>query len=227
MQYYTGETMDGRQELDNRLAAMTRNVLRMGVLVEEALRKTLTALETEDFALAAEVVRDDRRIDDMQATIEDQCATIIAEEHPDGETLRRILTAIKVASELERIGDHARHLSRRARSITDAAFFEVLPLIQQMAERGVAMVHDGLTAFIEDDEDAACGVAARDDEIDRLHAVIYRKLLATMHENPALLEKGTELILVNRFLERLGDHVTNMCESIVFSRRAEHVELNK
>ncbi|TVR51725.1 MAG: phosphate transport system regulatory protein PhoU, partial [Spirochaetaceae bacterium] len=140
---------------------------------------------------------------------------------------RRILTAIKIAAELERMGDHARHLSKRARAVTDSAFTDVLPMIQDMAELGISMVHDGLTAFIDDDEAAAVLVAARDDEIDGLHKKVYKKILNIMRDNPELIEKGMELVLVNRFLERLGDHVTNMCESIVFSRRAEHVELNK
>lgn len=220
-------TMETEELLSDDLTGMNRNVLRMGVLVEEALRKSVAVFETEDFILASEVIDDDHKIDHMQALIEDQCARIIASERPTARDLRRILTAIKIAAELERMGDHARHLSKRARAVTDSAFTDVLPMIQDMAELGISMVHDGLTAFIDDDEAAAVLVAARDDEIDGLHKKVYKKILNIMRDNPELIEKGMELVLVNRFLERLGDHVTNMCESIVFSRRAEHVELNK
>ena len=208
------------------LAVMNRNVLRMGVLVEEALRKSVAVLETEDFTLANEVIDDDRKIDEMQVLIEDHCARIIASERPGARDLRRILTAIKVAAELERMGDHARHLAKRAKTVTDAAFADVLPMVQDMAELGISMLHDGLTAFIDDDATAAVAVSARDDEIDGLHKNVYTELLGIMKNDPELIEKGVELVLVNRFLERLGDHVTNMCESIVFSQRAEHVELN-
>lgn len=212
--------------LNGAMGAVSRSVLRMGVLVEEALRKSLAALENEDFELAAEVIRDDSRIDEMQAIVEQQCVAIIAGTQPDEQDLRRILTAIKVAAELERMGDLARHLARRTQEITDAPFSEVLPLIEEMAERVVSMVHDVLTAFVDDDASAAVAVAARDDEIDILHGKVHTKILQIMRARPNLIDKGIELILVNRFLERLGDHVTNMCESVVFLKRAEHVELN-
>ncbi len=215
-----------RQQGCDSTAALKRNVLRMGVLVEEALRKSLSAIETEDYDLAAQVVRDDRQIDEMQAIIDDQCARVIVELNPNDVELRRVLTAIRIAAELERMGDHARHLSRRAGAVIDAAFHDVLPLIEEMTERVLSMVHDGLSAFLDDDAAAAIAVAERDDEIDRLHGTVYKIVVEAMKRSPSVIEKGIELIFVNRFLERLGDHVTNMCESVVFSQRAEHVQLN-
>lgn len=205
---------------------MQQNILRMGARVDTALRKTLAALELHDYDLAAEVIREDSTIDAFQATIEDQCTRIISTAHPDPADLRQLLVGIKISSSLERIGDHARHLARRARVVTDPLFVEALPLVRRMAQIDTDMLHDSLTAYVQRDAGAARAIAARDDEIDALNNQLYRLLIGIMQEHPETIEKGIELMMVNRFLERLGDHVTNICEWIVFATRNEHVELN-
>lgn len=205
---------------------MQQNILRMGARVDTALRKTLAALELQDFKLAAEVIREDSAIDALQAAIEDQCTRIISAAHPHPSDLRQLLVGIKISSSLERIGDHARHLARRARVVTDPLFVEALPLIRRMAQIDTEMLRDSLTAYVQRDAEAACAIAARDDDIDALNSQLYRLLIGIMQEHPETIEKGIELMMVNRFLERLGDHVTNICEWIVFATRNEHVELN-
>ena len=204
-----------------------QDILRMGTLVEEALRKGLSALEMKDYALADHVVAADRNIDQMQRAIEQQCTRLIAEEHPTGARLREIVTAIKIATTLERLGDHARHLARRARSITDSHYIQTLPIIREMAEIGISMLHDLLTAWVEQNPDRAISVAARDDQLDRLHAQLMGDIVRIIQARPDTIERGVDLLFVNRFLERLGDHVTNMCEWVVFVERAEYVELNQ
>lgn len=206
---------------------MHDGILRMGVLVEEALQKLLFALEMKDFVLAEEVVEDDRRIDAMEVSIDDLCARIIAVEQPDARDLRDVLMTLKITSALERIGDHARHIARNARVITETTFITLLPLIRKMAEKDISMLHDFLTSYVDQDADRAMEVAARDDEVDILHAEFSEKLVEILRNYPAEVDKGLQLMLVNRFLERFGDHVTNMCEWVVFLRYADHVELNK
>ncbi|TVR91364.1 MAG: phosphate transport system regulatory protein PhoU [Spirochaetaceae bacterium] len=213
-------------EISHEIDAMQQNILRMGARVDTALRKTLAALELHDYDLAAEVIREDSTIDAFQATIEDQCTRIISTAHPDPADLRQLLVGIKISSSLERIGDHARHLARRARVVTDPLFVEALPLVRRMAQIDTDMLHDSLTAYVQRDAGAARAIAARDDEIDALNNQLYRLLIGIMQEHPETIEKGIELMMVNRFLERLGDHVTNICEWIVFATRNEHVELN-
>ncbi|TVR03934.1 MAG: phosphate transport system regulatory protein PhoU [Spirochaetaceae bacterium] len=206
---------------------MHQDLLRMGTLVEEALRKGLSALEMKDYDLADTVVAADRNIDQMQRAVEEQCTRLIADEQPTGARLREIVTAIKIASTLERLGDHARHLARRARSITDSHYIQTLPVIREMAEIGISMLHDFLTAWVEQSPDRAIAVAARDDQLDRLHAQLMRDIMRIVQARPDTIERGVDLLFVNRFLERLGDHVTNMCEWVVFVERAEYVELNQ
>lgn len=205
---------------------MHDGILRMGVLVEEALRKVIFALETRDFRLAEEIVRDDRRIDALGVQIDDQCSRIIATEHPEEQDLREVVTTIKITSALERIGDHARHIAGRAKVITDSAFVQTLPMIRRMTEQNIGMLQDVLTAYVEGDADQAREVAARDACVDRLHEELTAKIVSIMKSSPDTIENGLELMLVNRFLVRFGDQITNMCELVVFARDARHVELN-
>jgi phosphate transport system protein len=206
---------------------MYQNVLRMGTLVEEALRKALTAVTNDDRTLAEAVKANDNAIDALQFEIDRRCTELIATEQPVATDLREILVAMKIASDLERIGDHARHLVRVIDELTDETFRETLPRFREMTEMGILMVHDSITAYVNHDPESAKKVARRDDEIDRMHKELYQELIAIVKQNPEVAEKGTSLIFLNRFLERLGDHVTNMCEWIVYAKSGEHQELNK
>ena len=219
--------MESRQHFTNELNLMYQDVLQMGTLVEEALQKALTAVRANDKRLAEEVKREDQAIDNLQYTLDTRCTKIIATEQPVATDLREIIVAMKISTDLERIGDHARHLVRVMDHLTDEVFRETLPRFEQMAEKGILMVHDSITAYVNQDADLAREVARRDDEIDLLHRKLYKELLAMIASNPDRVETGTALIFLNRFLERLGDHVTNMCEWIVFAKTGEHVELNK
>ena len=216
-----------RSDLPAQIREMHESILRMGVLVEEALRKVIFALETRDFQLAEEIVRNDQRIDALEVRIDDQCNWIIATVQPEDRNLREVLTTLKFTTALERIGDHARHIARRARVITDSAFVPTLPIIRKMTENAISMLRDLLTAYVEGNADQAREVAARDDEIDRLHQQLTDQTVAIMRSDPTTIENGLELMLVNRFLERLGDQITNMCELVVFAGTADHVELNR
>lgn len=199
----------------------------MGSRVEESLQKALTAIKISDRELARNVIDNDSVIDNLQLEIESVCTVLIATEQPVASDLRGIMVAIKIASDLERIGDHARHLARSLEKISPEFFAETLPIIEEMTQKGIAMVHDSLSAYVDQDSERAREVASRDDEIDRLHHRLYEVILRAIRERPARLEEGTTLISLNRFLERLGDHVTNMCEWIVYASTGEHIELNK
>lgn len=216
-----------RHHFTQALQEMYQSILRMGTLVEEALRKALTSVSTLDYKLAEQVITDDKRIDQAQLEVEDACAKLIATEQPVATNLREILVAIKIASDLERIGDHARHLARSLDTFAHDAFQEVVPSMEKMTERGISMLHDSLTAFVEQDPEKARTVAARDEEIDAMHRALYQRIVEIMRHEPELIEDATRLLFLNRFLERLGDHVTNVCEWIIYAKTSEHVELNE
>jgi phosphate transport system protein len=218
--------MEGRTHLTTQLNYMYDSILKLSALVEEALKKALAALSLDDAQLAQTVIENDARIDELQLEIDNHCTRMLATEQPVAHDLREIIAAMKISTDLERIGDHARHLARAVTVISDATFLATVPNIQDMGELGVQMVHDVITAFVEQDADTAVEIARRDDELDTMHRTLYKKIVEIMRKNPEKIDKGMDLMFLNRFLERLGDHVTNMCELVVFSKRGEHVELN-
>lgn len=219
--------METRKHFRQQLDQLYRDVLRMGVVVEEALQKAVTAMETRDQNLARSVIDGDLEIDRFQLALEEDGAQLLATEQPVATNLREILVIIKIASDLERIGDHARHLAKLVFEDPSDLVNRVLPSMRKMTTVGIGMVHESLRAFVDQDAEKAKEVAARDDQIDAMHRELYREIVGAMQEHPDWVEIGTNLVFVNRFLERLGDHVTNMCEWIVYAKTGEHVDLNK
>lgn len=219
--------MESRIVFTQQLKGLYQSILKMGALVEEALRKSIEALKGDDRELARAVIAEDKQIDDLHMVIEDECTRIIALEQPVATDLRELITATKIAADLERIGDHARHIARVVETLPGELVAASLPNIETMAKIGVGMVHDSLTAFVDQDEAHARSVAERDDQIDEAHRRLYENLIEIMREKPDWIEYGVKLMFLNRYLERLGDHVTNICEWVIFARTGEHVELNK
>lgn len=218
--------MEIRTHLNTQMGDMYQSVLRMGAMVEEAMRKALVALSTRDEALAREVIEGDIRIDELQQEVEDATTKVIATEQPVAADLREMISAIKIVSSLERIGDHARHLAKALSDIPDPLMQKALPGIREMAEHGIAMLHDAVTAFAEHDAAAAKEIAGRDSRLDALHRDHYAFIVDLVRRDPDFVPDGFALLTLNRFLERLGDHVTNMCEWVVFAKSGAHVELN-
>lgn len=219
--------MEPRHHFNEELNDLYQLILKMGAQVEDALSKSITALSTRDLELAKSVIENDAVIDGLQVTIEDQATQIIALEQPVATDLRELVTTTKIASDLERIGDHARHISKAATSLPQEVVDIAIESIRSMAKVGIGMVHDALSAFVEQDAHKAREIADRDDQIDAIHRRLYAILVDAMREHPEWIQYGVNLLFLNRFLERLGDHVTNMCEWVVFAKTGEHVELNK
>jgi phosphate transport system protein len=219
--------METRLQLDQQLKELYQQILKMGALVEEGLRKSVEALRNNDEALAKTVMDEDQKIDDLHLAIEDMSTQIIAMEQPVATDLRELITANKIVGDLERIGDHARHIARRVSKLPEDLLARALPSIESMARIGIGMVHDSITAYVEQDEGKAREVAKLDDEIDTAHRALYKSLITTMQERPEWIEYGVELMFLNRYMERLGDHVTNICEWVIFAKSGQHVELNK
>ncbi|MFP4376369.1 MAG: phosphate signaling complex protein PhoU [Spirochaetales bacterium] len=219
--------METRLQLDQQLKELYQQILKMGALVEEGLRKSVEALRSNDEALAKAVIDEDQKIDALHVSIEDMSTQIIAMEQPVATDLRELITANKIVGDLERIGDHARHIARRVGKLPDDLLARALPSIESMAGVGIGMVHDSITAYVEQDESKAREVAELDDQIDAAHKALYKTLVTSMQERSDWIEYGVELMFLNRYMERLGDHVTNICEWVIFAKSGQHVELNK
>jgi phosphate transport system protein len=219
--------MPMRMHFMEELARLNHDILAMGIRVEEDLRKALEALRTMNIELAREVKAGDEIVNALQLKIEDQAAILIATQQPVASDLRTLVTVFKVTDNLERAGDHAVHLAKVVKKFAGEPPFRQIERLGRMAETGCVMVRGAVNAFLDHDVEAARRIAALDDGIDMEHKTLIRETLELMKENPELVERASRLLAVSGFLERLGDHMTNICEAVVFLVEGKHVELNE
>lgn len=218
--------MEIRSHFHAELKHVFNEVIEMGQMVTGLLDKGLESLLTANEVLAEEVISDDQKIDDMQLKIEDECTLIIAKETPVATELRELLTVIKIVSELERLGDHAKHLAQKAGKVSAEGLKIAGPYLTDMTEFGCQMVKEALESFLELDFVWAKEIASRDNYIDNKYYDLYDKLIEIIKEKPYKTENLVPLLFLNRYLERIGDRVTNICECIVYSKTNKHEELN-
>jgi phosphate transport system protein len=216
-----------RIQFNEELGRLHHDILAMGSRVEEDLRKALLALKTGDLDLVNEVKASDEIVNALQLKIEDQAAMLIATQQPVARDLRELVTIFKITDSLERIGDHAVHLAKTAKRLADDPYPRPLDRLERMAAVDIAMVHDAVAAYLNQDEALARKAAAMDDEVDAEHKAFIQEVLAYLTEHPGKAQQATKLIATSSFLERLGDHVTNLCEAVVFMVTGAHTELNE
>lgn len=219
--------MNTRIQFMEELTRLHHDILAMGTRVEEDLRRALEALRTGNLDLVQEVKAGDEVINALQIKIEDQTAVLIATQQPVARDLRELVTVFKVTDNLERIGDHAVHLAKTARRLAEDPYGQSLERLERMAETGCSMVREALTAFLNKDAPLAKDTAKKDDQIDADHKAFVKEVLEFLMKNPDRAAQATKLIATSSFLERLGDHVTNLCEAVVFMVEGRHVELNE
>jgi len=218
--------MSGRAHFEEEKRLVRDDVLNMGIKVEEDLRKAIVAFKTKDLALAEEVKADDEAVNRYQAEIEDRCARLIATQQPVAQDMRWLVATIKIVDELERIGDHAVHLAKSAIKLVKEPYIKPLDNLERMAQAGCEMIKGVVEAYAQLDIEKAKKVAAQDDSIDVDHKALVAELLDYLAKNPNKAAQGTKIIQTSGYLERLGDHVTNICEIIVYCVEGKRVELN-
>jgi len=208
------------------LNRLRHDVLTMATRVEEDLGKTITALRNNDVELAKEVVADDSVINAMQLKIEDETAIVIATQQPVARDLREMVTIFKLTGNLERIGDHVVHLAKTVIKLSDEPPFRSSEHMERMAETGREMIRNSISAYLNQDAEAAREAAGMDDRIDEEHRTLTEEVLTLMKEHPEFIKKASRLLNTSSQLERLGDHITNICESIIYMAEGRHEELN-
>jgi phosphate transport system protein len=219
--------MGTRQVFEEEMAAVNQEILRMGVMVEEALHQAVESLVNKDGELARAVVAGDAAINQVEQEIEDRCIVLIAREQPVATDLRRLVTSLKIVTQLERMGDHALHVAKGTLRLLPETYMKPLIDIPRMAEIGIGMIRDVLTAFLDNNAERAREVASRDHLVDELHNQVMREVFTYMMENTKNIPQSISLLFISRFLERVGDHVTNICEWVVYGATGERVELNQ
>jgi phosphate transport system protein len=192
----------------------------------EAIDKSVSALRDSNIELAKEVIKRDQEMDDLSLKIENLCMELLALQQPMAKDLRRIIGILKIAIDLERIGDLAVDVARVTTQSQDKIKITKLVYIPQMAETSKKMLMQSMEALMNGDADMARQVTKWDYEIDGLYVKARTKLLKIIIERPEVINEGTALLMVNRQLERTGDHICNICETIVYMVEAKREHLN-
>ena len=198
----------------------------MGSLVEESIARSIEALKNQDLELAQAVITADDTIDNLEQEIEEKCLEVIATQQPMARDLRRVATLFKMINDLERMADYATSIAKITLRIADEPLIKPLVDIPRMAVLSQKMVKESLDAYVREDVDLAVSVGADDDEVDKLFGQIFRELLTIMMENPKTITQATHLLFVGRWLERIGDHATNIAEEVIFLVTGEKRNLN-
>ncbi len=205
-----------REAYDRELSQIQAGIVQIGTYVEEAIRTATQAMQVHDGELAARVIADDQRINQLQEQVSELITTTIATQQPVARDLRYLLALDRVAHELERMGDHAGSVAKQVRKLAQQPPLRRYVFLPRMGELVAGMVHDVLIALVEVDEARARAVAARDDEVDRLYHASFDVVLDLMRADPENVDRGTRILFAAHYLERIGDRVTNIAEDVLF-----------
>jgi phosphate transport system protein len=201
---------------DDELQRLKTTIAQMGGLAEEQLANAMDALSRRDTALADRVIAADIRIDELEDSIEDRAVIVIAKRQPMANDLREIMVAVRVASDLERIGDLAKNLAKRTLAIPETQPRKVISGLARMSVLAQDQLQRVLDAYARSDANLALEVWRSDEEIDALYNSVFRELLTYMMEDPRTIGACTHLLFGAKNLERIGDHTTNIAENIYF-----------
>jgi phosphate transport system protein len=212
-----------RHHFEEGLETLKQRLLAMGALVEQHVHEATTALMERSEARARRVIDADEDVNDLHIEIDDRCLKLLALQQPIAKDLRLITSAIKINSDLERIGDQAVNIAENVLKMLPYPPLKPLIDIPRMAEIAEAMTRDALDSFVRRDVVLARRVLSRDDEVDALKDQCFRVLLTHMMADPGTIQRALPLILISRNLERIADHATNIAEDVIFLVEAKDV----
>jgi phosphate transport system protein len=218
--------MGTRQSFHEELAELQRDLLKMGIFVAEAIRLSVQSLAKMDVLLARKVIEGDDTVDDMLIDIEKRCLQLMALQQPMATDLRAVGTALKIVTDLERMADHAADIAKVTVRLEGDKLIKELVDIPRMAERVQAMTKEALEAYVNRDVERSKRMIAMDDEIDRTYKDIFDELMGIMQTEPQHVKQATYLLLVAMYLERVGDHATNLGEWTIYLVTGELRDMN-
>lgn len=211
------------RHFQDELDSLKQRLLSMGGLAEERVRESVRGLMDRDGAALEAVLAGDQPINDLHIELDDRCFKLLALHQPMAADLRVIVAAVKINTDLERVGDLAINIAEAGKRYLRHAPVKPLIDIPRMGELAQSMLRDALDAFVRRDIALAEAVLAADDTLDALKTQIFRELLTYMLQNPSTIEPALDLILISRHLERIGDHATNVAEDVIFILSAKDV----
>lgn len=218
--------MSVREKFEYELNSAQEQLITLTTMAIDALSKSVTALVHQDIDSALEVIEDDLDINRLEEEINDQVILLIAKQSPVATDLRRLIVTIKVASDMERVGDYAVNIAKETIRLGKEELLEPIQQIQQMHDLAVAMLRQIIEAFIEEDVVKAKKIAELDDRVDELYGEVIRKLMSTGGEHPEKLSQITQLAFISRYMERSADHATNIAEQLFYLVKGRHYDLN-
>lgn len=204
------------RQYEEELRQIKEKVLRLGGLVEEGIANSIKALVNRDSKLARTVIENDHIINGLEVEIDELCLKVLALRQPAASDLRLITTAIKIITDLERIGDMSVNLSERVLELNEEPPLKPYIDIPRMAEAAQRMLKESLDAFVNGDTELATRVLTEDDFVDDLNRQIFRELLTFMIEEPSTISRAMKVLFISKYLERIADHATNIAEIVVF-----------
>ncbi len=205
-----------RATFERAIGNVCDDLLRLSSKVDQAIADSLVALTDRNADLARQISVNDAALNELRYAIEEECYRLIATQQPNATDLRVLVGSVSVATNLERIGDHAAGIARLTLRMVDQPLLKPLIDIPQMAEIGRDMVKKSVEAFVKRDAALALQVVARDKDVDRLHRQVYHDLVGVMTRDPSTVERATYLLWVSHNLERIGDRSTNICERAIY-----------
>ena len=206
-----------RKRFDEQLNELNLEMQEMGRMVEEGIQKAIEALLKQDEALAQSVMEADALVDQKQKEIESICFKLLMQQQPVASDLRVISAALKMVTDMERIGDHAADISEMTLHLAHEPYIKNLDHIRQMATETTWMLLQSIEAYVEKDTKKASGVISHDDIVDDLFAETKKELIELIHQDKNNGEQATDLLMVAKYFERIGDHATNLAEWVIFS----------
>ncbi|MDR7811260.1 phosphate signaling complex protein PhoU [Lacrimispora sphenoides] len=215
-----------RERFTQKILEVKQKVLKMGALVENIIDTSVTAMKTQDLDLARNVLKKDDEIDQLELEIEKDCMMLLALQQPLAKDLRTIASVLKIITDLERMGDNAVNIAEVILEIGEEPILNSLKDIPRMADIAQKMLKMSLDAFVNEDIALAQKAAERDEDVDRLYETVINDFLNIIAEKRELTKQGTKLLFLGRYLERIADHSTNICERTIYMITGELKEIN-
>lgn len=216
-------TFSNRTILDQELTQLRDNIIRLASAADESIAQAMQALQTRNVQLAKQVIVGDEMINQIRYEIEEKALLVLATQSPAASDLRAVITAVHLAVELERIGDHAAGIARLVERLENEDPIDTLHKLPKMAKRAREMVKQGIDAYIERNPELALKMIKRDDKLDKQYNKLFRETLKEMRDD-TYIQRATFLLWVGHNLERIGDRATNIAERVIFMCTGEFIE---
>lgn len=214
-----------RKKFDEQLDDLSQEMIYMGNLIEQAIENAVDALIHKNVEKAESIINSDDKIDNQERKIENLCLHLLLQQQPVAKDLRLISSTLKMITDMERIGDHATDIAELTIEMANQPYIKKLEHIEQMAKEIILMLINCLKAYVTRDVLTAENVIKHDDKVDKLFYMVKKDLIQMIHENYDYGEQASDLLLIAKYFERIGDHTTNIAEWIIFSVTGKHEKI--